>query len=337
MHSKIIDPRRNGRFVFANKGSSSKTVGYLGHEAKDQGNSTIFFNGEREEVEAEEVRSAIDQNMKGLRGKEEKFFSLVLSPSMDELAHIGNDKEKLKAFTLQAMENYASNFRLKTHKSLTSDDLLWFATIHEERKFKEGEQKGTAKAGLHQHVHVLVSAKDKSGEIRLNPKGHKSRFSIKAWQIENGKSFQQLFGYEKATTSEKLTAGLSEEKIQQYRERVRHRIEYINQYFTGREKIDTGKVLSIAEEQQYGKGFFFRLHHLTQSFQQGKLVNDPYHVIEKGKDISFKEKLDKACPLPEKSFSGFAKSIRQLGAETEQDDLFDRTRKKKKPSQEIER
>jgi hypothetical protein len=341
MHSKIIHPKKHGRFVFSNKSSSAKAVGYLGHEAKEEQRPAYFFSQEKENIEAQEVKSTIDQNAKGLRKEQEKFYSLVLSPSEEELKHIGHDHQKLQQYTRKVMENYAANFQLKhehgSNRKLFSSDLLWYATIHEERKFKEGEQKGVAKAGLHQHVHIIVSGKDKSGEIRLNPRLNSSYFPIKDWQIENGKSFQQLFGYEKATTSEKLTAAMPEEKIQKYKERIRDRIAYLNQHFTGSEKIEINKVMSLAQEQQYGKGFFFRLHHLTQSFQQGKLVNDPYHVLEKGKDISFKEKLDRALPLPEKSMSGFAKSIQQLGSEAEQDDLDIGSRRKKKPSQQIER
>lgn len=291
MHSKIIDPRRHGRFVFANRGSCSKTVSYLGHEVKEQGSETIFFNQEQAEVVAEQVRSTIDSNAKGLRKQQEKFYSLVLSPSAAELEHIGNDPDKLQTYTRRVMDNYAQNVTLKDGKGLASADLVWFATIHQERKEKEGEQKGATKPGLHQHVHVLVSAQDRSREHRINPKGRKGRFTFKDWQVENGKTFQRLFGYRDTTTSPKLTAGMPEETQQRHRERIRYRIAHLNKYFVGSQKIDVKKALSIGQEQQYGKGFFFKMQRLTKQYQEGRLVNNPYHVLETGKDekISFPE------------------------------------------------
>ena len=291
MHSKIIDPRRHGRFVFANRGSCSKTVGYLGHEAREQKSETVFFDQQQDEVVAEQVCTTIDGNAKGLRKQQEKFYSLVLSPSAAELEHIGNDPNKLRTYTRRVMDNYAQNATLRDGKGLASADLVWFATIHQERKEKEGEQKGVAKPGLHQHVHVLVSAQDRSQEHRINPKGRKGRFTFKDWQVENGKTFQRLFDYRDTTTSPKLIAGMSEETQQRHRERIRYRVAHLNKYFVGSQKINTEKALAIGQEKQYGKGFFFNMQRLTKQYQEGKLVHDPYQVMQTGKDeqISFPE------------------------------------------------
>src|SRR5690606_35764412 len=154
-----------------------------GHEAREQNKETEFFNDAQSDITAEQVNLAIDANAKGLRKAQEKFYSIVLSPSEDELNHLSNDQQKLKDYTRAVVENYARNFNLADGKQLKSSDLVWFATIHQERKEKEGEQKGQVKAGWHSHVHILVSAKDKTGEYRLNPKGRKSRFTFKDWQI----------------------------------------------------------------------------------------------------------------------------------------------------------
>ncbi|WPP51768.1 DUF5712 family protein [Catalinimonas niigatensis] len=328
MHSKIIHPSRNGRFVFNNKGSSNKTVSYLGHEAKELDKETEFFNEEKTDIKAAQVKEAIDENTKGLRKGQEKFYSLVLSPSEDELQHLGNDPEKLKAYARAVMENYARNFKLAGSKPLSSSDLVWFATIHNERKEKEGEQKGQLKAGNHAHIHILVSAKNKSGEYRLNPKGRKNHFTFKDWQVQNGKTFQQMFGYEKSTISAKLTTGMSEETKLRHEERIRYRINHLNQYFTGSQKIDLDRALTIGKEQEYGKGFFFNLHRLTQNYQQGKPVINPYEVLQTGKD----EKLN----FPEKSIGSFAKSIQRLGQEAGEEEELLPERKKKRRHIEIE-
>ncbi len=319
MHSKIIDPRRHGRFVFANRGSCNKTVRYLGHEAREQGEETIFFNQDRDDVTADEVRNSVDSNAKGLRKHQEKFYSLVLSPSEAELRHIGNDPVKLQAYVRQAMDNYARNAALRDGSKLAPSELVWFATIHQQRTEKEGEQKGTAKSGLHQHVHVLISAQDRSQEHRINPKGRKGRFTFKDWQVENGKTFQRMFDYRDSTTSDKLTAGMPEATQQRHQERIRYRIDQLNQYFVGSQKIAVDRALAIGKEKQYGKGFFFNLHRLTKQYHEGKLVNDPYQVLETGKD----EKIS----FPERTLLHLGKGAQGMGQEAgEEED----SRKRKK-------
>ncbi|MGB3850393.1 MAG: DUF5712 family protein [Tunicatimonas sp.] len=297
MHSKVINPRQHGRLMYINRGSCKGLLTYLGHEAREQQHDTQFFGEEQQSTSAEEVRAAIDKNTKELRKQQEKFYSLVLSPSEEEIKHMGNDPDKLRQYTRQVMDNYAENFKGKvgempTSRHLTSSDLIWYATIHQERKEKQGEQKGAAKVGLHQHVHIIVSAKDRSGELRLNPRGHRSRFSIRDWQVENGKSFQQMFSYEKPTVSNKLTQGMPPEQQERHQQRIRDRVVHLNQYFVGSQKIDVDRALDIGQEKQYGKGFFFNLHRLTKQYHEGKLVNNPYQVLETGKDekISFPER-----------------------------------------------
>ena len=328
MHSKIIDPRRDGRFVFANRGSCSKTVSYLGHEAREQGRDTSFFNQERSDVGSEEVRVTLDENSKGLRKQQEKFYSFVLSPSQAELEHIGNDKAKLQAYTRQVMDNYARNSTLKDGSTLAPSALVWFATVHQERKEKEGERKGTTKSGLHQHVHVLVSAQDRSRQHRLNPKGWKSRFTFKDWQVQNGKTFQQLFDYRNATTSQKLIASMPLETQQRHQERIRYRITHLNEHLVGKEKLDVEKAVSIGQQQQYGKGFFFNLHRLTQQYQQGKIVNNPYHVLQTGKD----EKI----VFPERTLLHLGKGAQGMNQEVGEEEV-DKRKKKQQRHQPLDR
>jgi hypothetical protein len=329
MHSKIIDPGRHGRFVFANQGSCSKTVSYLGHEARERGRETTFFNQDRNDVTADEVRDSIDSNAKGLRKQQEKFYSLVLSPSEAELRHIGNDPVKLQVYTRQTMDNYAQNATLRDGSKLTPSELVWFATIHEQRTEKEGELKGATKPGLHQHVHVLISAQDRSREHRINPKGRKGRFTFKDWQVENGKTFQRMFGYQEATTSDKLTAGMPEETQQRHRERIRYRIDQLNQYFVGSQKIAIDRALAIGKEKEYGKGFFFNLHRLTKQYQEGKIVNNPYQVLETGKD----EKIS----FPERTLLHLGKGAQGMSQEAGEEEDSSKRKKQRQRSTQLER
>ncbi|MGB3588814.1 MAG: DUF5712 family protein [Tunicatimonas sp.] len=325
MHSKIINPKQHGRFVFSNRGSCKKTVSYLGHEVQEQPGTAHFFHQHQDAITADEVREVIDRNARGLGKQQEKFYSLVLSPSFEELAHLQNDPKKLKAFTMQVMENYAHNFRFtkQPDKKLTGQDVVWFATIHQTRIEKQGDTKGHLKPGFHTHIHVLVSAQNQERSLRLNPRSYRSRFSIKDWQTQNGKDFQQLFDYQKATISEKLTAPMPPEEQLRYQRRIGEKVAHLNQYFTGHWKLDENKVLKIGKAQHYGKGFFFRLHHLTQRYQQGKLVNNPYHMLETGKDEPFR--------LPEYTLLKLGKQSQSMGEVTEES--LDRKRKKKQTQQ----
>lgn len=132
MYSKVINPEKDGKIAFNNKGSSARLGNYLEKEldlAKTP-DGKLFFNNEGSFTKDEMVRS-IDTNVKGLTADDDKFYSLVLSPSQAELEHINNNPEKLREFTTDFMENYAQNFTLKARdgslKQLTEKDLVWFA------------------------------------------------------------------------------------------------------------------------------------------------------------------------------------------------------------------
>lgn len=333
MHSKVINPRQHGRLMYNNRGSCKGLITYLGHEARERQQDVQFFGREQQDVSAEEVRAGIDENTKGLRKQQEKFYSLVLSPSEEELKHLSNDPDKLRQYTRHVMNNYAKNFKDKegemvVGKQLASSDPVWYATIHQERKEKDGEQQGAAKAGLHQHVHIIVSAKDRTGELRLNPRGHRSRFSIRDWQVQNGRSFQQMFNYEKSTVSNKLTQGMPAEQQERHQQRIRDKVAHLNQYFVGSRKLDVEKALTIGKEKAYGKGFFFNLHRLTKQYHEGKLVNNPYQVLETGKD----EKIS----FPERTLLHLGKGAQGLGQEAGEEEEF-RKRKKQQRSTQLER
>ncbi|WP_020602701.1 DUF5712 family protein, partial [Spirosoma spitsbergense] len=89
------------------------------------------------------------------------FYTFTIDPSQKELAHIGNDPDKLRDYTRGVMENYAANFG----KGIESKDLIWYAKIeysrshtHEDKAVQEGTaQKGQPKEGDQTHVHIIVS------------------------------------------------------------------------------------------------------------------------------------------------------------------------------------
>jgi hypothetical protein len=210
MYSKVINPEKDGKTAFNNKGCSARLGNYLEKELDllKTPDGKVFFNSEGNFTKDEMVRS-IDANVKGLTADDDKFYSLVLSPSQAELEHIKNNPEKLRAFTADCMENYAQNFIIKAKdgslKQLSEKDLVWFANIEYDRTFKgdanevkSGEKKqGERKDGLQTHIHITVSARDKSMKVTLNPRTkHKLRFSIIAWSERNQQAFDSKFGYE---------------------------------------------------------------------------------------------------------------------------------------------
>jgi len=204
MYSKIINPAKHGNMVFNNKSSAARLGNYLNKESSSNQEKGIFFNnlGDYNKIQ---VVESIDNNVKGLTSKDDKFHSLVIAPSAKELEHIGNDHSKLKAFTIACMEKYAANFNISSGKKLTEKDLVWYATIHQNRAYKgtdlevlNGEKKsGDLKEGLQTHIHVVVSARDKEQKITLNPNtSNRNRFKMTAWFEANQRQFNQQFNFQ---------------------------------------------------------------------------------------------------------------------------------------------
>jgi hypothetical protein len=164
-------------------GSCSGLVDYLEKEKAGH-----WISQDRELLAGHEVVAAIDGNKRDLSKTDDKYYQLVISPSQKEVAHLGNDPQKLTAFVRGAMEEYADNFR----KGLAGKDLVWFAKVehtrshtHQERAVQLGEiDKGTPKEGHQTHIHVIVSrmenlaiyqAKKESGALALTAQGKPRR------------------------------------------------------------------------------------------------------------------------------------------------------------------
>jgi|GEM_PF-2642131 len=281
MITKILKPSGSGKVVYDNKGSCARLVNYLAHEARPQGKEVAYFNGSGDNITAAQVTAAIDGNCKGLRKEDAKFYSLVISPSADELKHIGNDAEKLKAYTRHVMENYARNFQLKDDKKLRGEDLVWFATFHQGREYngldkpvREGTAKaGVAKPGLQTHIHVIVSRRDVGQQITLTPTGRRERFSIQDWQKQNAQDFKQLFGYEKQTYFDK--AGSKEQHLRTRLEKLSKAEGLESRY------LNVDRVVLAAKEAGFDWKFYRNLRSLEHALKSGVRPPDPYAYLEK--------------------------------------------------------
>jgi hypothetical protein len=281
----------HGKKAYDNKGSCRALIHYLAHEAKEKGEELTFFNGSRNSISASEAGQSIDGNVKGLRKREVKFYSLVLSPYAEELKHIGNNKEKLEAFTRGTMQSYAGNFKLKNGRALNEQDLVWYATIHQGRTYKgqdeavkSGKAKsGEGKPGLHTHVHIIISKRDQGQQISLNPQGSRDRFSIKGWQRLNEESFSTMFGYKKEHVKERAIKQ-NPERPEALQNRIGQKVEIINGMLSKQEALSTKDVLAIAEKRGYGQTFFYNLNRLENHLRKGQAVHQPLHLLEHNKD-----------------------------------------------------
>jgi hypothetical protein len=264
MYSKVINPEKDGKIAFNNKGSSARLGNYLEKELDllKTPDGKVFFNSEGSFTKDEMVKS-IDMNVKGLTADDDKFYSLVLSPSQAELEHIKNSPQKLREFTADCMENYAQNFTLKAKdgslKQLSEKDLVWFANIEYNRTFKgnsdevkSGEKKqGERKDGLQTHIHITVSARDKSMKVTLNPRTKdKRRFSIIAWSERNQQTFDSKFGYDSPKKS-----------FTNQNKEVWNKVMSVERMLTAFEKkhglpdADSIKIRSLAVAQDYSQDF----------------------------------------------------------------------------------
>ncbi len=119
--------------------SSGDFVEYLEKENQslEQENQEYFFNQYGDEISAKEVVKEIDGNTAKLKKKEPKFYSITVSPSQSELRKLQNNSEDLKKYTRAIMNDYAKSFNREINgKSITVDDIKYFAKIEHQRTFK---------------------------------------------------------------------------------------------------------------------------------------------------------------------------------------------------------
>lgn len=192
MYTKIINPKVHGNTAYSNTGSCAALVNYLNKENTTLQliDNELFFDQYRNNVTSSEVLQAIDNNHKGLRQNTPKFHSLVIAPTTQELYHIRQDTEYMKNYTRAVMEQYSKSFNLPNGKQLSSDDLIWFAKLEHMRN---GEVSANS-----MHIHIIVSARDKSQSTTLNPNiNNRNRFNRVEFYLKSEKAFDNMFGFKR--------------------------------------------------------------------------------------------------------------------------------------------
>lgn len=311
MYAKVINPKTNGKKVYDNKGSSLRTTNYLAKEAKDAGEVATFFGapGSAEKT-AEEVVALLDSNVKGLRKDDAKFYSLVLSPSPQELAYIGNDPKALTQYTQNVMDDYAKNFTLKNGKELGESNLVWAAIIHQDRKNRgtdEGVQ-GERKEGLQTHIHVIVSARDADQKITLNPLSTPDRFNrvqfqakaVAQMEIQFGRmnnhdvtrpdpTRQQLIAEKaneittKAAANKREKKLLTEQQLAAKDARLDTQVARLNSKLDASQHLDPERVKVAARERNYDNVFYDRLGKIERNAEKGTYTPKPYAYLTTGR------------------------------------------------------
>jgi hypothetical protein len=311
MYAKIINPKTNGKKVYDNRGSSLRTVNYLAKEAKDVGEVATFFSapGNSDKM-AEEVAVIVDGNIKGLKKDDAKFYSLVLSPSQDELRRIGDDLKGLEQYTQNVMEDYAKNFNLKNGRELGESNLVWAATIHHERKNRgtdEGPQ-GQHKEGPQTHIHVIVSARDADQKITLNPLSTPDRFNRVQFQAKAVAQMEIQFGRvtahdvtrptptrkqlitekadeitRKAAANKREKKPLTVEQLAVKDARLDTQVARLNSKLDAHEHLDPGCVKEIAKERNYDNVFYATLGKIERNAEKGTFTPNPYDYLATGR------------------------------------------------------
>ena len=310
MYAKVINPATNGRKVYNNAGSSQRCAAYL---VKEAGGEATFFGAPGTEAKtAAEVVEMIDGNVKGLGKDDPKFHSLVLSPSADELLLIGNNPKALEEYTQNVMDLYARNFNLKNGKELGELNLVWAATIHQERKNRgtdEGVQ-GEKKEGLQTHVHVLVSARDADQKITLNPLGRADRFNRVQFQAEAVTQMEVQFGRvtpreigtktptrlerveqnkeeitSKAAANRKEKPPLTPEQIAAKDARLDVQVARVNAKLLALDakQLDPARVKEVAKERKYDNVFYSTLGQIERNAEKGNSTPEPYAYLATGR------------------------------------------------------
>ncbi len=108
------------------------------NEGRSPQESEHFFDQYNDRIDQETVIKEIDGNTAKLKKRDPKFYSITVNPSRRELATIGNDPEKLRAYVRELMKDYAKSFH--RDRTVTVDDIKYYAKIEYGRTYSESDK-----------------------------------------------------------------------------------------------------------------------------------------------------------------------------------------------------
>ena len=159
--------------------SSGDFVSYLEKENQNVNAEApeLFFSGDRNDIVAEDVVTAIDGNSAKLKQSEPKYYSITLNPSRRELEFLGNNKDKLKEYAREVMKEYAQAFNREIYgRAVRPQDILYFGKLESTRSFKGTDREIKENAPYLKKIAALEHSirKIEHGELKGNlPALHK--------------------------------------------------------------------------------------------------------------------------------------------------------------------
>lgn len=205
MNVKILNSSVDG--TTNNKGGCAALAEYINHEDEQrlaEGKEILpYTTPDGVVVTTEEVIMKIDRNHSHLGKNDDKFYGLVISPSVDEIKAMGSTEEEIYASGLKLIkgisDTYAQNFNREGIED--SSDLVMFWKPH----FTRGEN------GEWQfHIHGIVSRKSRGmrgKSLKLSPLTNhrntengavKGGFDRKSFFVKCEKLFDKLFKFERS-------------------------------------------------------------------------------------------------------------------------------------------
>lgn len=228
----------NKDYVKGNSQSCLDLVQYLNKEndGKEFLSREYFFNQYSENITDNKVVQIIDNNHKGLKNSDAKFFMVTINPDQKELQHLakiatGRNVNEVSQMTREELDKYNKLLKDYVNESMHSygrcfnrdikrDDLHYFAKIEQQRYFSGNDKKvragleksGELKPGLQTHVHVIISRMDREQKMSLSPlansRGQSEKHQLNGKNIKVGfdrsqfktdceKEFEQKFSYKR--------------------------------------------------------------------------------------------------------------------------------------------
>tara|TARA_R110002050_G_scaffold291662_1_gene446389 strand:- start:3120 stop:4154 length:1035 start_codon:yes stop_codon:yes gene_type:complete len=154
MYITITPQKIGGNFAQ----SVADYVAYLDKEnqGKQMEDMEHFFNQYGEGISQREVIHDIDRNTAKLRKSEPKFYTITVNPSQRELKQLKAGAKDLKTYTRELMKDYAKAFNREIEgKSVTVDDIKYYAKIEHERTFKGTDRVIRENAPYHGRILTL--------------------------------------------------------------------------------------------------------------------------------------------------------------------------------------
>lgn len=177
-----------------NTGSCSALLNYLEKEDKGRDESNElkgFFTANSSHLSNEQAKNVIEHGLykKGLKNDADKFFTVTMSFSQDELK--GKSNKDLQEF---AQEKFASMYCGSVQgREVDSSKLAWVAKLETERKYKGDDERvkeglaksGQQKEGDQRHIHFIVARKTLDDK-QISPMSNHFREGAKTGAVKSG-------------------------------------------------------------------------------------------------------------------------------------------------------